>query len=168
MSLVLRHKPEVINIELSEEGWVDTSLLLQNMNAHGKKIDFDTLCDIVDQNDKQRFRFNGDKTQIRANQGHSIKIELGYSPVIPPEILYHGTATRFLSSIMEQGILKGNRHHVHLSASEETAVSVGQRHGKVVVLKVKAKEMMETGYLFYESDNHVWLTDHIPAEFLSE
>ena len=168
LSLVLRHRPEVIGLKLSPQGWANTKELLEKCQAQGKKIDFNTLKVIVEQNDKQRFAFNEDFSQIRASQGHSISIDLGYTAQEPPEILYHGTATRFLGSIYAQGLIKGKRHHVHLSANKDTALQVGQRHGKPVILEVAAKAMADTGHAFYLSENGVWLTDHVPPQFLSE
>ena len=113
LSLVLRHKPETIGLDLDENGWAETQVLLEKLANNNKKIDFRTLEEVVANNDKKRFAFNADKTKIRASQGHSIKVELGYAAVEPPEMLFHGTATRFLDSIQKQGLLKGNRHQVH-------------------------------------------------------
>jgi len=166
LSLVLRHKPETIGLDLDENGWAETQVLLEKLANNNKKIDFRTLEEVVANNDKKRFAFNADKTKIRASQGHSIKVELGYAAVEPPEMLFHGTATRFLDSIQKQGLLKGNRHQVHLSKEIDTATNVGSRHGKVVVLKVKALEMHKAGFEFFVSENQVWLTDQVPVEYL--
>lgn len=166
LSLVLRHQPEIIGLNLDENGWAETQTLLEKLAKNNRKIDLQTLEEVVVSNDKKRFAFNADKTKIRASQGHSIHINLGYVPLEPPEILFHGTATRFLDSIKKQGLLKGNRHHVHLSKDVETARSVGSRHGKVVVLKVKALEMYQGGFEFFVSENQVWLTDFVPVEYL--
>ncbi len=133
----------------------------------GKKLDMATLEKIVDTNDKKRFAFSEDKTKIRASQGHSIDIDLDLQPVKPPSILYHGTATRFLDSIMKTGLQKQNRTHVHLSKDIDTATNVGSRYGKVIVLKIGAGKMNENGYKFYCSENNVWLTYSIPREFIS-
>ena len=124
------------------------------------------LLEVVTTNDKQRFSFSEDGHLIRANQGHSIKVELGYKAVEPPEILYHGTALSFLGSIEVKGILKGKRHHVHLSRDIATAIKVGQRHGKVVVLEVKSGKMYEAGHNFYLSKNGVWLTEYVPPDYI--
>jgi putative RNA 2'-phosphotransferase len=124
------------------------------------------IDEVVTQNDKQRFIIEGHK--IRANQGHSIDVNLGFKAVIPPNMLYHGTATRFLESIMKTGLSKQQRQHVHLSEALETAINVGKRHGKVVVLEVDARKMFEEGYAFYLSENGVWLTDIVPVGFLKE
>lgn len=166
LSLVLRHQPEIIGLNLDENGWAETQTLLEKLAKNNRKIDLQTLEEVVVSNDKKRFAFNADKTKIRASQGHSIHINLGYVPLEPPEILFHGTATQFLDSIKKQGLLKGNRHHVHLSKDVETARSVGSRHGKVVVLKVKALEMYQGGFEFFVSENQVWLTDFVPVEYL--
>ena len=115
---------------------------------------------------KKRFAFNDDKTRIRANQGHSVEVTLGYASQIPPAVLYHGTATRFLDSIRAEGLKKGERHHVHLSSDMETAVKVGQRHGKPAILTIDATAMHSAGMAFYQSDNGVWLTDRVPTEFI--
>jgi putative RNA 2'-phosphotransferase len=132
--------------------------LLAACRAHGQPITLNELQDIVAQNDKQRFAFSADAARLRANQGHSIEVELGYEPATPPRQLYHGTAQRFLASIRAQGLRKGRRHHVHLSA--------GQRHGQPVVLIVKAAEMQQNGFAFYLSTNGVWLTKHVPVTYL--
>jgi len=164
LSLLLRHKPETIGLKLDKNGWADIDELIE------KSKDFiltRALIDsVVKQNDKQRFIIDGNK--IRANQGHSIEIDLELKSITPPEILYHGTARRFLDSIMETGLTKQKRQHVHLSKEIETATRVGMRHGKVVILEVDAKRMHEEGYAFYLSENGVWLTNGVPKEFLKE
>ena len=165
--MLLRHKPEVLGITLSEEGWTDTQILLDKMNATGRQIDIDILSTIVETNDKKRYAFNEDKSQIRANQGHSVKVNLGYQEKMPPKILYHGTARKNVDSIFKIGIEKRNRHQVHLSSTEETAIKVGQRHGKAVVLIVLSEEMHKDGFKFYESNNGVWLADHVPVKYLT-
>lgn len=166
MSLVLRHKPETIGLKLDAQGWAKVDDLLEKMNQHGKRINRRLLEQVVATNDKKRFTFDADGTRIRANQGHSIQIELGYVPETPPEILYHGTARRFIDSIFKSGLEKRQRHHVHLSADIPTALNVGGRHGKPVILEVLAGAMSEQGHAFYRSKNGVWLTDHVPTEFL--
>lgn len=166
LSLVLRHRPELIEIELDEQGWVNVDLLLRQLKRHGKQYDLAMLHEVVENNNKKRFAFNEKQTKIRANQGHSVKINLGYEATTPPELLFHGTATRFLESIRKTGLDKRNRHHVHLSADKDTATNVGSRHGKVVILQIKAKAMQAAGFEFYLSDNQVWLTDKIPVEYI--
>jgi putative RNA 2'-phosphotransferase len=166
LSLVLRHQPEKIGILLDREGWVSVSELLRAFAAHNFPLTLEELQEVVRTNDKQRFSFSPDGVSIRANQGHSLEIELGYEPIEPPAVLYHGTAERFLSSIMQQGLLKGSRHHVHLSEREGTAIEVGRRYGKPVVLKVASAEMHRDGHLFFHSANKVWLTTHVPARYI--
>jgi putative RNA 2'-phosphotransferase len=162
LSLVLRHKPEEIGIRLDAAGWVTVDELLRACQAHGLSIRRDELEEVVRTNDKKRFAFSEDRQFIRASQGHSVEVKLDYQPLTPPETLYHGTATRFLDSIQAQGLVKGKRHHVHLSSDEATAVKVGARHGKAVVLVVESLRMHRDGFLFYRSENGVWLTEEVP------
>jgi putative RNA 2'-phosphotransferase len=166
LSLVLRHQPQVAGITLDEAGWTEVNELLQKMQQKGMDVDMEQLTQIVQNNDKQRFAFNADRSKIRASQGHSVSIELGLQPVQPPEILYHGTAQANLTSILKDGIQKRSRQHVHLSADEQTAIKVGQRHGKPVVLQVKSGDMYRDGHLFYHSENGVWLTDFVNSRYL--
>jgi putative RNA 2'-phosphotransferase len=166
LSLVLRHRPERVGLTVDEAGWVSVTVLLQACSQHGFPLTLDELQEVVVNNDKSRFAFSSDGAFIRANQGHSISVNLGYEPVTPPEYLFHGTADRFLPSIQEQGLLKRQRHHVHLSSDEETAHRVGQRHGRPAVLKVDSGAMERDGYLFYLSENGVWLTDRVPSQYL--
>jgi putative RNA 2'-phosphotransferase len=166
LSLVLRHRPELIGITLDSAGWVAVSELLRACQAHGHPLTVDDLRRVVTGNDKQRFSLSEDGEMIRANQGHSVPVELGYSPAFPPEILYHGTVEKFLSSIREEGLKKGSRHHVHLSPDEETARRVGRRRGKPLILKVESGRMHSDGYEFFLSANGVWLTEHVPPEYL--
>lgn len=166
LSLVLRHEPEAAGVSLDEAGWVEVALLLDGCARVGRAITRPELEEIVATNDKKRFAFSEDGLRIRANQGHSIEVELGYQPQVPPEQLFHGTATRFLGSIYAQGLQKGERHHVHLSLDEKTAIQVGGRHGKVVVLVVRSGAMHAAGHPFFVSENGVWLVDHVPVEFL--
>lgn len=166
LSLVLRHKPEEIGIDLDSNGWTDVNSLIEKMNSYGKHIDFETLEVILETNNKKRFSFNEDKSLIRANQGHSIEIDLGYKNCIPPKILFHGTGAKYVDNIYKTGIKKKNRHHVHLSKDIETALSVGQRHGKPVIFEIFAEEMAKEGFEFFESENGVWLTDEIPVTFI--
>lgn len=166
LSLVLRHQPEKIGITLDNQGWVPVTELLKACKAHGFVVTFAELQHVVSTNDKRRFAFSSDGLFIRANQGHSVEIDLGYEPVTPPPVLYHGTAERNLASIKQRGLIKGKRHHVHLSELTETARAVGQRYGKPVVLKVESARMHQDGLVFFRSDNGVWLTDHVPAEYI--
>ncbi|MFZ6011121.1 MAG: RNA 2'-phosphotransferase [Bacteroidota bacterium] len=166
LSLVLRHQPEKIDIQLDENGWTDVAILINQANKNGFAITKEILRHVVDTNAKKRFAFNDDRTRIRASQGHSVEIELGYAPQPPPEILYHGTTETSVSSILAIGLEKRSRHHVHLSADAEIATKVGQRYGKPVVLRIAAMQMFKDGYQFYMSENHVWLTDHVPAKYI--
>lgn len=166
LSLVLRHDPGKIGITLDSAGWVEVDHLLKRASAHGVKILPEELKSIVETNNKKRFAFSEDGKKIRANQGHSVEVDLGLTPTQPPDVLYHGTATRFVDSIWEKGLIKGSRHHVHLSADMDTAVNVGSRHGKPVVFSVDAQHMHAEGYQFFRSENGVWLTDHVPIRYL--
>jgi putative RNA 2'-phosphotransferase len=166
LSLVLRHKPDTIGIELDENGWTDVAVMINKINQTGLHINFEMLKHVVDTNPKKRFAFNLTFDKIRANQGHSVDVELGYVSQQPPAVLYHGTSTNTMDAILKNGLQKMDRHHVHLSADVETAIKVGQRHGKPFIFAVRADEMFQKKYEFYQSDNGVWLTDHVPANFL--
>lgn len=166
LSLVLRHDPGRIGLTLDPEGWAAVDDLLACLERAGWSTSLDQLRRVVAENDKQRFRFSDDGLRIRANQGHSIQVELGLQPVEPPEFLFHGTATRFIDTILQEGLQKRSRQHVHLSIDVETATTVGTRHGKPVVLTIRAQEMRAAGHQFYLSDNQVWLTEHVPAGFI--
>lgn len=168
LSLILRHRPERVGIQLEAGGWVEVDRLLAACRQQGMPFDRATLERLVKTNDKQRFSFNEDGSKIRANQGHSVTVDLGLKPLKPPKWLYHGTARQFLSSIQKQGLLRRSRHHVHLSGDYKTAIRVGQRHGQAVVLKVKAGEMAADGYAFYHSANGVWLTETVPPRYLEK
>jgi putative RNA 2'-phosphotransferase len=168
LSLVLRHNPGKIGIELDANGWTNVDALLEKLNANGVTIDKALLQHIVDNNPKKRFAFNKAGNMIRANQGHSIEIDLGYKPQTPPEILYHGTSENAMNSILQTGLEKRERHHDHLSADMQTALQVGQRHGKPVVFEVLAGQMSGEGMLFYVSDNGVWLTEFVPVQYLKK
>lgn len=166
LSLVLRHKPETIGLELSEEGWAETAVLIDKLNANNSPINLEILTQVVENNAKKRFAFNEDLSKIRANQGHSLSVDLQLNPKIPPQFLFHGTAIQNLEKIKGSGLNKMKRQHVHLSSNKKTAEKVGQRHGKPKVLKIASAEMQEKGFVFFESENGVWLTDHIPNEFI--
>ncbi len=166
LSRVLRHAPEMIGLQLDTQGWADVAELIEKTRASGRKLDREILEEIVATNDKKRYSFSEDGSKIRANQGHSLNIDLGLSCIEPPEVLYHGTTMRFLDSILAHGLRSGNRNHVHLSPDHETAVAVGSRHGKPVVLKIDAAKMHGEGHAFYLSKNNVWLTERVPAEFI--
>ena len=166
LSLVLRHQPQLIGIELDAQGWVNVDELLKQANAHGNDINLEQLQHIVETNSKKRFAFDETGQKIRASQGHSVEVELGYQPQMPPEILYHGTGEKSVPSIRATGLEKRDRQHVHLSRDMETAIQVGSRHGKPAVFNVLAGEMHKNGYVFYLSENKVWLTDSVPVKFL--
>lgn len=159
LSKLLRHDPQ--DLKMDDNGWVDTSAILKKLN-----ITMFNLIDIVRSNDKQRFAFSEDNKKIRANQGHSIEVNVELKKVIPPDTLYHGTATRFLDSIFEKGIVPGSRLHVHLSDNKELATKVGSRHGTPVILIVNVKEMLEDGLEFYLSENNVYLTNTIDKKYI--
>ncbi|WP_437261229.1 RNA 2'-phosphotransferase [Bacillus thuringiensis] len=166
ISLILRHKPDVINIELDEFGYANVKELIDGVIKSGRHIDFDILQQIVQQDKKDRYSFNEDKTLIRANQGHSIDVTVSLTEVIPPQFLYHGTATRFVESIIMQGINRMGRLHVHLSDNKETALQVGTRHGMPMILTIDALKMYRDGYKFYLSKNNVFLTEFVPSEYI--
>ena len=167
LSYVLRHKPESIDLKLDGNGWAETNDLLEKMKANTFEVTAEMLEHIVATNNKQRFSFNENKTKIRASQGHSINVELNLKAATPPQYLYHGTGEKFVFSILANGLQKRERQQVHLSQYRETAIEVGQRHGKPRVFIVEATHMCSEGFLFYLSDNNIWLTDHVPAKYLS-
>jgi len=166
LSLVLRHHPETIGIKLDQNGWTGIEDLIEKANDKGINFDRETLNYIVATNAKKRFAFNETSDKIRASQGHSIAIELGYTNQKPPEILYHGTGEKSVQSIVSTGLEKRSRQHVHLSGDIKTAIKVGQRHGKPFVFKVLAQQMYNDNFTFFISDNGVWLTDNVPAKYL--
>lgn len=166
LSLVLRHKPETIGLELDSQGWAPVSDLLRALSTSRFPLSLEELQEVVRSNDKQRFSFSVDGSRIRASQGHSLTLDLGYEPGVPPAILFHGTAERFLASIRQQGLIKGQRHHVHLSAETETAVNVGKRYGQPVLLIIASEQMNKDGHLFFRSANGVWLTERVPVEYI--
>jgi putative RNA 2'-phosphotransferase len=166
LSLVLRHDPGKIGLTLDAAGWAEVDELIAAAARAGVEIDRETLARVVAESDKQRFALSPDGGRIRANQGHSVEVDLGLEPRTPPEVLYHGTASRFVDSIRGSGLHAASRTHVHLSADEETARRVGQRHGSPVVLTVAAGRMHRDGRPFFRSANGVWLTDAVPAEYI--
>ena len=165
ISLVLRHKPEAAGITLDEHGWANVEELLRGINETGRKINMEILENIVATDNKQRYSFNEDKTLIRANQGHSIPVDVGLKEQNPPEILYHGTATRFLNSILNDGLRPMSRLYVHLSKDIETAWKVGKRHGDPVILKINSRDKYKDRYKFYLSENGVWLTEKVDVKY---
>lgn len=168
ISLVLRHKPSVIGITLDNHGWANVNELINGINNSGRKINMEILEEIVSTDDKRRYSFNEDKTLIRANQGHSIPVNVELKEATPPNILYHGTATKSLDNIKRQGIKSMSRLYVHMSKDLETAIKVGTRHGRCVVLEINTKKMFDDGIKFYISENGVWLTKYIDWKYVKE
>lgn len=166
MSSVLRHKPEAIGLQLDLSGWADVAELIEKARKTGMILTSAKITTIVATSDKLRFALSDDGKRIRANQGHSVSVDLGLPQTVPPEILFHGTGQRNLSGIRKNGILSMKRALVHLSKERNTAISVGKRHGFPVVLTVQAGKMHRDGYQFYLSENGVWLTEHVPAKYV--
>lgn len=166
LSFVLRHKPDAIGLTLDSQGWASIPELIEK-SVSEITLTNDLVKQVVTTNDKQRFLLSEDEERIRANQGHSIKVNLDLTPKKPPTILYHGTAARFLSSIQKDGLRPGQRHYVHLSIDTTTAAEVGQRYGKPIVLEICSGEMNQKGFKFFLTKNGVWLTDHVPPRFLT-
>ncbi len=168
LSLVLRHQPQEIGLNLDENGWANIKELIEKMRVRGFEINHAVLNEVVETNDKKRFAFNADKSMIRASQGHSIDVQLNLPVAKAPGRLYHGTAERFLKNILTDGLQKQKRQYVHLSAQIETAKAVGARYGKPMVFIIDAKAMQENGFVFYLSENKVWLTDAVPVQFITQ
>lgn len=168
LSFILRHKPESIGLELDVEGWADINSLVNRVQQAGQSLDEALLRTLVQSSDKQRFTISDDGKRIRAAQGHTTAtVAISHTQKVPPVTLYHGTAMRFVDSILREGLKPGQRHHVHLSDNRQTALAVGQRYGKPVILCVAATRMYEDGFAFVQAENGVWLTDRVPPEFLS-
>jgi len=167
LSYILRHHPEQIGLQLDEQGWVDIRQLIAGAARDDRELTLSMIKEVVESNDKQRFSFSADGTKIRANQGHSIAVDLQLKPEIPPAILFHGTSMKDLPQIRKKGILKKSRNHVHLSVNAETARIVGRRHGEPFVLIINSGQMHADGLLFYRSANGVWLTDEVPLKYIN-
>lgn len=167
ISLILRHKPETIGITLDEHGWANVEELIAGVNKK-YPIDMQILEKIVNDDDKNRYSFNGDKTMIRANQGHSIPVDVELKKLNPPDILYHGTGEKYVESIERQGLIRKNRLYVHLSNDIEIAKKVGKRHGKPVIYEIDCKKMIEDGIEFFKSENNVWLVESVPVKYLKK
>ena len=167
LSKHLRHQPERLGLKLFAGGWVAIDDLLAACLANNFPITRTELDEVVANNDKKRFSYDPTGKLIRANQGHTVEIDLKLAPMLPPQILYHGTATKSIDSILEKGLLKMSRHHVHLSLDKETARRVGMRHGRPVILAIDSLIMHEDGYTFYRSDNGVWLVDNVPPKYIT-
>ncbi len=169
LSYVLRHEPQAIGLQLDGEGWADIEALIAGAANDGRTLDFSLIETVVNSSDKKRFSISDDGQRIRAVQGHSTaSVSIQHIEKEPPVFLYHGTATRFLESIMQQGLIAGSRHHVHLSQEIATAISVGQRYGTPVVLKIESQRMYQQGFRFFQAENLVWLTDHVPIDFIHQ
>lgn len=166
LSLILRHHPELIDLSLDENGWADVEELITKSRNDSQGFTFEELDEIVQTNSKKRFAFNEDKTKIRASQGHSVNIDLALVAQRPPEFLYHGTSQNNAASILEKGIERRSRQHVHLSSDKGTAVNVGMRHGKPIILTISTGKMFEDGIKFYLSENEVWLTDFVDPQYI--
>ncbi len=166
LSLVLRHKPEEIGILMDKNGWVGVDELIEKSKNKQVFFDFETLEEVVYTNDKQRFAFNDDHTQIRANQGHTVEVDLEFTPIEPIEYLFHGTVAKYLDDIKATGLQKMQRRHVHLSKDLETALKVGSRRGEPIILKIKALEMYKDGFSFYLAKNGVWLCNEVPLRYI--
>ena len=167
ISLILRHQPEIIGITLDEHGWADVDDLISGVNLT-HPLDREALERIVREDEKQRYSFNEDHTLIRANQGHSVPVDVELQEMVPPDVLYHGTGEKYVPSIDVQGLIPKSRLYVHMSADKETAKTVGSRHGKPVIYEIDCKSMSDDGYRFYLSENHVWLTKAVPAKYLKK
>lgn len=167
LSLVLRHKPQVIGLELDEGGWVNVDLLLQKLEEHGKTVTREELEHIVLTNDKKRYVLSDDGMRIKAAQGHSVDVKLELKTAEPPSLLYHGTVTEALPFIRRGGISKMSRHHVHLSKDKETATKVGARRGEPIILEVDSGKMFKDGFKFFVTENGVWLTDEVPFRYVT-
>jgi putative RNA 2'-phosphotransferase len=169
ISLILRHQPEAIGISLDEHGWADVQELIDGINrSDGHTLDMELLEEIVRTDEKQRYSFNEDHTLIRANQGHSIPVDVELEEKVPPESLWHGTGEKYVSSINAHGLIPKSRLYVHLSSDMETARKVGSRHGKPIIYEIDCREMAKDGYHFFLSANRVWLTKEVPVRYLKK
>lgn len=166
MSMILRHRPEVIGLTLDPHGWADVKALIRGIQGKYPEFNRKTLEEIVESDEKQRYSFDQNGMRIRANQGHSVHVDVDMEEMDPPEILYHGTGRKSLSSILEKGLLPGNRLFVHLSKDTETARKVGARHGDPVIFIVHAGQMAKDGYTFRLSANGVWQIPEVPVKYL--
>lgn len=169
LSLVLRHKPQAAGITVDEHGWADVTELINGVNSTGKyHLDENILQEIVLTDSKQRYSYSSDKRKIRANQGHSIPVDVELKAKVPPSVLYHGTGEKYAAAIDQQGLLPKSRLYVHLSLDAKTAKVVGTRHGIPVIYMIDTKRMLDDGFVFFESANHVWLTKSVPTHYLQK
>lgn len=168
ISLILRHKPDTVGLSLDEHGYVGVDALIEAINSRSNFFVDESMLDFIVRTDnKKRYSYSSDGTMIRANQGHSVNVDLGLKECTPPRVLYHGTGKKYLESILREGLKSKSRNHVHLSKDIATAVEVGKRHGKPVVLQVETGLMHFRGYKFYLSENGVWLCDSVPVKYIS-
>lgn len=165
IAYILRHRPDEFGLPMDGHGWVDADALVKAVSSR-YEFDRKTLEHIVATDEKKRYSFNDDGTLIRANQGHSVQVDVGLKEVIPPDTLYHGTGRKYVDGIMSLGLLPKSRLYVHLSGDIDTAMNVGSRHGEPVVFEVNAKKMREDGHLFWISENDVWLARAVPVQYL--
>ena len=163
---MLRHKPEEIGLVLDGQGWADIDELIEKAGQHGMALTRELIARVVETSDKQRFAIDASCQRIRANQGHSVDVDLGLAPSEPPPVLFHGTGENSVAAIRAEGLKAGQRQHVHLSPDEDTAIRVGRRHGRPVVLRIAAGRMRESGHVFFLSTNGVWLTEAVPVQFI--
>ena len=166
LSLVLRHKPEEIGLVLDGQGWANIDELIEKAGRHGMALTREVIARVVETSDKQRFAIDKSCQRIRANQGHSVDVDIGLACSEPPPILFHGTGANSVAAIRTEGLKAGQRQHVHLSPDEDTAIRVGRRHGRPVVLRIAAGRMRESGHVFFLSTNGVWLTEAVPVQFI--
>ena len=167
LSLVLRHDPSAAGVSMDPQGWVNVASLLRGMREAGYPITMSELEQIVAEDNKQRYSFDKFKSSIRANQGHSVPVDLGLEPTVPPKELFHGTGVKYMDSIFKEGVKSKSRQYVHLSSDIPTARAVGSRHGDPRILIIDAYRMYLAGYKFYLSENKVWLTDFVPKEYIT-
>lgn len=166
IALLLRHHPEKAGLCLDEHGWVEVEALIQGVRRRYPEFNRAVLDEIVVRDSKQRYAYNQDKTCIRANQGHSIPVDVGLKQALPPTILYHGTGEKYVESIQKVGLIPKSRLYVHLSTDIQTAIQVGKRHGQPVVYQIDTQQMIHDGFIFYISANHIWLTKAVPVQYL--
>lgn len=166
LAYILRHNPAACGIKLDKNGWVNVDELLASVQKSGRNINFTMLEKIVENDDKGRFEFSAERSKIRATYGHSLPVDLDLQPKTPPDILYHGTAEKFLESIRQFGLIKKSRNFVHLSPEKSMAEKVGKRHGKPVILGICAGQMAKADYKFYQSSSGIWLTEEVPADYI--
>ncbi len=166
IALLLRHHPEKAGLCLDEHGWVEVEALIQGVRRRYPEFNRAVLDEIVARDSKQRYAYNQDKTCIRANQGHSIPVDVELKQALPPTVLYHGTGEKYVESIQKVGLIPKSRLYVHLSTDIQTAIQVGKRHGQPVVYQIDTQQMIHDGFIFYISANHIWLTKAVPVQYL--